>query len=75
MGVNTIEEAVIARMRELPTEQQEKVLDFVSRLAVSPVPPLRSLEGLWSGKVMDIPDAEIADLRAEMWGTFPRDDF
>jgi len=75
MGANAIEEAVIARLKELPPDQQEKVLDFASRLKASPELPLRSLEGLWSSEVAEITEAEIADLRKEMWGNFPRDDF
>lgn len=75
MGTSAMEEAVIARMKELPPEQQEKVLDFARRLKVSPALPLRSLEGLWSGEVVEISESEIADLRKEMWSNFPRDDY
>jgi hypothetical protein len=46
---------------------------------MNPVPapelPLRSLEGLWAGRAPDISEEDIAELRREMWGSFPRNDF
>lgn len=34
--------------------------------------PRKSLRGLWKG--LDITDEDIAEIRREMWGNFPRND-
>ena len=58
----------VAKLRELPVGKQQEVLDFTSFLGTKERPPLISLEGLWAGQGVDI-----AELRREMWGKFPRD--
>jgi Protein of unknown function (DUF2281) len=71
----TIEEQVLEKLRELPPERQEKVLQFVDSLReknLSPK-PLRSLRGLWKASNIDITEEDIAEARREMWGNFPRD--
>lgn len=35
--------------------------------------PCESLRGIWQG--LDITDEDIAEVRREMWGNFPREDF
>jgi hypothetical protein len=35
--------------------------------------PRESLRGLWQG--VDITDEDLAEVRREMWGNFPREDF
>lgn len=40
--------------------------------ATQPV-PRESLRGIWQG--LDITDEDIAEVRREMWGNFPREDF
>lgn len=71
----TIEEQVLEKLRELPPERQEKVLQFVDSLSDKNLAekPLRSLRGLWKGLKMDITEEDIAQARREMWGNFPRD--
>ncbi len=71
----TIEERVLEKLRGLPPEKQQEVLEFVESL--KPVgnakKPLRSLEGLWADLDIDITEEDIAEARREMWGNFPRD--
>ncbi len=73
MAAKAIEEAVIARLRELPLAKQQEVLDFASFLGSNREPPLTSIEGLWAGRGVDISEDDITALREEMWGNFPRD--
>jgi hypothetical protein len=37
--------------------------------------PKRSLYGLWANLGIDISEEDIDEIRREMWGNFPRDDF
>jgi hypothetical protein len=71
----TIEQAVVEKLRALPVEKQQEVLDFVEFLHCKgvPKPPRRSLKGLWADLRIDITEADIAEVRREMWGDFPRD--
>lgn len=73
MAPNAIEEAVVAKLRELPADKQQEVLDFASFLGSKRPETVQSLEGLWAGKGIDISGEDIADLRREMWAKFPRD--
>jgi hypothetical protein len=69
-----IEDAVLASLRELPLDKQQEVLDFVEFLRhQSPSRRgRRPLKGLWTG--VQITDEDIADVRRDMWGRFPRED-
>ena len=71
----TIEQAVVEKLRALPVERQREVLDFVEFLHRKsvPKPPRRSLKGQWADLKIDITEDDIAKVRREMWGTFPRD--
>ena len=70
----TIEEKVIEKLRELPPDKQQEVLEFVASLqANGGKKPLRSLRGLWKNFDIQVTDEDIADARREMWGRFPRD--
>jgi hypothetical protein len=71
-----LEQAVLQKLRELPPEKQQEVLDFADflRQKVTPKRPLRSVKGLWADLNVDITEEDIAQARLEMWGNFPRDD-
>ena len=71
----TIEQAVLENLRELQPDQQREVLNFVQflRQKSSPKPPRRSLYGLWSDLDIEITQADIAEVRQEMWGNFPKE--
>ncbi len=70
-----LEETVITNLRELPADKQQEVLDFVQflrhkKVVVSGQRP--QLRGLWAG--VQVTEDDIAEIRQEMWGNFPRDD-
>jgi hypothetical protein len=75
-----IEQAVLEGLRELPTERQQQVLDFVKSLRqevkIKQEPQgqvsRRSYKGLWADLGISITDEDIAEARQEMWGNFPR---
>lgn len=78
-AVQSIEEAVVAKLRDLPADKQQEVLDFATFLetkAVKEEPgPLTSLRGLWKGHGLSISAEDIDEARKEMWGNFPREHF
>lgn len=71
----TIEEHVIAKLRDLPVDKQREVLEFVDFLREKngAPKPRRSLRGLWKDLNIQITEEDIAQARREMWGNFPRD--
>jgi mRNA-degrading endonuclease RelE of RelBE toxin-antitoxin system len=71
----TIEEKVLEKLRELPPEKQKEVLEFVKSLEENGERkgPLKSLEGLWEEYDIHITEEDIAEMRREMWGNFPRE--
>jgi hypothetical protein len=73
--VLTIEEQVVEKLCELPTEKQKEVLDFVDFLKQrnSRKKPLAGLRGLWRDLNIDVTEEGIAEARREMWGDFPGD--
>jgi uncharacterized protein DUF2281 len=77
MSVEQIEQSVLQKLRALPPEKQQEVLDFVEFLESRTMPkkPRRSLKGLWADLGVDISEEDIAEARREMWGNFPREDF
>ena len=47
MAAQSIEEAVVSKLRELPSDKQQEVLDFANFLGTkSPRPKLKSVKGL-----------------------------
>jgi hypothetical protein len=72
----TIEQQVLEKLRDLPPEKQQEVLDFVDSLKQKnggPKKPRRSLLGLWADLNTHITEEDIAQARREMWGSFSRD--
>jgi hypothetical protein len=71
-----IEQAVLEKLRQLPVEKQQEVLNFAEFLhqKITPKPPLRGVKGLWSSLDIDITEEDIAQARKEMWGNFPEED-
>lgn len=70
-----IEQTVLEKLRSLPLEKQQEVLDFVEFLQQksSVKRPRRSLKGLWADLNVDVTSSDIAQARSEMWGNFPRE--
>jgi Protein of unknown function (DUF2281) len=75
-GTMTIEDAVIEKLRILPPERKQQVLDFVEFLEQRSAAkrPRRSLKGIWAGLGYSISEEDIAEARRQMWGNFPRED-
>lgn len=71
----SIEQAVIEKLRTLPPDKQQQVLDFAEFLQQKSIPkrPRRSPKGLWADLGIDITEADIDEARREMWGNFPRE--
>ncbi|MBM3766963.1 MAG: DUF2281 domain-containing protein [Acidobacteria bacterium] len=75
MPAHLIEEAVIAKLRELPVDKQMEVLDFANFLAPRDPSPRKSVRGLWKEMGFSISAEDIDEARKEMWGNFPREEF
>lgn len=71
-----LEQAVLDKLRELPPNQQQEVLNFAEFLQQKNIlkRPLKSVKGMWVHLDMDITEEDIAQARKEMWGNFPRGD-
>lgn len=70
-----LEQAVLDKLRTLPPDQQQQVLDFTEFLQQKNLPkrPLKSVKGLCADLKVDITEEDIAQARQEMWGNFPRE--
>ena len=70
----TIEEILLERLRGLPPEKKEIVLEFVESLHKKDGSdkPLHNLRGLWADLGIEISEEDIAQARREMWGDFPQ---
>ena len=71
-------ELVMQKVRQLPPQQQQEILDFIEFLLqkhqrLEKVPPLSPF-GLWADLKIDLTEADIVQTRQEMWGNFPRED-
>ena len=70
-----LEQAVLDKLRGLPPNQQQEVLDFAEFLQQKNMAkrPLKSVKGMWADLKVDITEEDIAQARQEMWGNFPRE--
>ena len=70
-----LEQAVLDKLRTLPLEKQQEVLDFAEFLQQKNLTkkPLKSVKGLCADLKVDITEEDIAQARKEMWGNFPRE--
>jgi len=70
-----LDQIIYKKVRELPADRQQQVLEFVEFLegkaAADPRCKRRNIIGLLSDFNTDITEEEINELRSEMWGTFP----
>jgi hypothetical protein len=71
----TIPDLVLEKLRELPPNKQQAVLEFVESLRENGATamPLKGFEGLLEEYNVQITEEDIAEARREMWGNFPRD--
>jgi hypothetical protein len=72
----SIEKSVLEKLLKLPVEKQKEVLSFVEPLEKTAGSKGRrhSLKGLWADLGVEISPEDIAEVRREMWGGFPRQD-
>ena len=78
-GRNTmnIEQSVIDKLKVLPLEKQQEVLDFIDFVHQKsrPKQTRRKVKGLWKDLNIQITEKDITDARREVWGDFKREDF
>jgi Protein of unknown function (DUF2281) len=72
----SVEQLVIEKLRLLPPQKQQEVLDFVEFLwqELPEKSVLKSVGGLWANLNVEIAEEDIAEVRQEMWSNFPRND-
>ena len=70
-----IPDLVLEKLRELPRDKQQAVLEFVESLQQNGAraKPLKGFEGSLGKYNVQISEEDIAEARREMWGNFPRD--
>ncbi|RUR75321.1 DUF2281 domain-containing protein [Chlorogloeopsis fritschii PCC 9212] len=63
-----IEQAVLERLRQLPIDKQQQLLDFAEFLSqkTTPKTPLQTVKGLCADLKVDITEEDIAQARQEM---------
>lgn len=73
----SFEKTVIEKMKSLPAGKKVEVLDFIEFLQhkTSIKHPRRGIKGLWADLGIKITEKDIADVRTEMWGKFPKEVF
>ena len=73
----TVEETVLEKIKVLPMNRKQEVLDFVEFLEEKEAKPRprRSLYGVLADLDIKITEDDIAEARKEMWGNFPREHF
>lgn len=73
----TIEKTVVEKMKSLPPGKKTEVLDFIEFLQhkASVKHKHRGLKGLWADLGIKITEKDVADVRKEMWGKFPKEVF
>lgn len=75
MVIDVLEEKLLSRIRELPQEEQQRVLDFANALGQSSakLPKANPVYGLLKDEGIDISIEDFKELRREMWAKFPRE--
>lgn len=73
----SVEQAIAEKVRSLPLDKQEEVLEHVNRLLAEQPhskKPFKSIEGILAGRGISISAEDIDEIRREMWKDFPRED-
>jgi hypothetical protein len=73
----TFEEVLMAKVKVLPMNRKQEVLDFAEFLEQKEAAPQprRNLYGILVDLNVNITEEDIAEARREMWGNFPREHF
>jgi len=72
----TIDQTVLEKLRHLPPDRQQEVLDFVESLEQKTVrkPIRKRLKGLCADLGVTLTEEDVAQARREVWGSFPREE-
>jgi hypothetical protein len=72
-----IEQTVMEKLKILPMEQQQKVLDFIDIIHQKSQmkQPYRELKGLWKDLNIEITEKDITEARLEVWADFSQEGF
>ena len=81
MTIMGIEHAMVEKLRVLPAEKQQELLDFadflIQKTATPPAEQVKkpriSSRGLFADLGITFTEEDLAEARREMWGNFPRD--
>ena len=69
-----ISEEVVNKLRALPLEQQQKVMELVNELTARSLgTPRKSLKGAMSDLRVDLTEEDFDEVRTQVWTGFPRD--
>jgi hypothetical protein len=70
------EQAVLEKLRTLPDNERQQVLDFIDRLTRRRRRHTggEDLYGLWADLDISLTSEDLAEARLEMWGDFPKAD-
>ena len=73
----TVEEVLIEKVKVMPMNRKQEVLDFAEALEEKEAnpQPRQSLYGILADLDIKITEEDIAEARKEMWGNFPREHF
>ena len=73
----TVEEVLIEKIKVLPMNRKQEILDFAEFLEEKEAKPQqrRSMYGLLADLNINITEEDIVEARKEMWGNFPREHF
>jgi hypothetical protein len=73
----TLAETVIEKIKKLPVNRQQEVLDFAEFLAEKEVDksklPRRSLRGILADKNINFTEEDLREARNEMWRGYTKD--
>lgn len=71
----TVTEVVIEKIKALPKDRQQKVLDYVEELEAHEMhrKPLRSLYGIWADMDVNLTEEDLRQARNEMWRGYTKD--
>lgn len=71
-----IVEKIAKKASSLPIESQRKALEYVESLEreTSGKKPFRSVLGILADRNVHVSEEDIAEMRREAWGNFPREE-
>ncbi len=73
----TVEDAVLEKLKVLPVNRKQELLDFAEFLETKEVvkTPRRNLYGILADLNVNVSEEDIREVRKEAWKNFPREHF